>query len=73
MRINNAELFLPRHQAGTATLRVAQDAVTGGREEREAFLALTVPFQGEPGNHGNPVKMCRVKQRFQLRVIGWGR
>ena len=73
MRINNAKLFLSRHQAGSATLRVAKDALTSGGEERETFLALTIPLHGEPGNHGYPVTMRRVEQRFQLGVAGWER
>jgi hypothetical protein len=72
MRINDGELFIPRHQAGTASLRIAQNAMASGRKERETFLALAIPLHGEPGNNGYPVTMRRVKQRFQLRVVGWG-
>ena len=55
MCIKDAKVFIPRHQARSAPLRIAQNAMASGRKQHKAFLALAILFQGEPGNNGNLV------------------
>ena len=61
MRINNRQLFISRHRAGSAS-RGSAGCCAGTAKQGEALYALTIQIKGQTSNDGDPVTLCGGQQ-----------